>query len=68
MEMKLSAGDVVVVDNHRVMHGRSSFDQRSKRRLRTCTTDRDEFHGYWRDLAYRLGRDDYNLVMSSGAI
>jgi len=68
MDMKLSAGTVIVVDNHRVMHGRSAFDQQSERRLRTCTTDRDEFHGYWRDLANRLGRDDYDLVMTSGAI
>ena len=65
---RLEPGDVVVVDNHRVLHGRTAFDPSSPRRIRTCTVDREEFHARWRDLAYRLGRDDYDLVLSSGAV
>ena len=65
---RLEPGDMVVVDNHRVMHGRTAFEPSSPRRIRTCVVDREEFHARWRELAYRLGRDDYDIVLSSGAV
>ena len=68
VNQRLEPGDVVVVDNHRVMHGRTSFDPILPRRLRTATVDRDEFHARWRELAFRLGRDDHDMIMSSGAV
>ena len=65
---RLEPGAVVVVDNHRVLHGRTAFDPSAHRRLRTCVVDREEFHARWRELAYRLGRDDYDVFLSSGAV
>lgn len=43
IEFLLTAGDAVVLDNHRVLHARTDFTQR--RHIRQCHVDRDEFHG-----------------------
>lgn len=51
VRIQLRPGDAVLVDNHRVHHGRSAYDPAEPRRLRTCHVPRDEFHGRWRELA-----------------
>ncbi len=44
IELKLGAGDMVVFDNRRVLHGRNAFDETSgSRHLRGCYVDRSEF-------------------------
>ncbi len=42
IEYRMSAGEVLVVDNHRVLHGRTSFDPtRGHRHLQGCYIDHD---------------------------
>ena len=44
IELKLKAGQMVVFDNRRVLHGRNQFEDSSgKRHLRGCYVDRSEF-------------------------
>jgi len=44
IELRLEAGDMVVFDNRRVLHGRNAFDETSgSRHLRGCYVDRSEF-------------------------
>jgi len=47
---KLTPGDVVIIDNCRVMHGRSAFDIGSGRRLVGCYVSTQDFHGRYRVL------------------
>ena len=47
----LTAGDVLVYDNQRVLHGRTAFDgAQSRRHIRLCTVDRDQVHSRLRRL------------------
>lgn len=42
IEYRMTSGEVLVVDNHRVLHGRTSFDPtRGRRHLQGCYIDRD---------------------------
>ncbi|MEM7171135.1 MAG: TauD/TfdA family dioxygenase [Pseudomonadota bacterium] len=55
LRLTLSPGDLLVIDNHRVMHGRTAFDPSAgARHLQTCSTRRDEFHNRYRALARDL--------------
>lgn len=55
VEFKMVAGDVLVVDNHRVLHGRRPFDPSGGRRhLQGCYIDHDGPDTMWRLLARRL--------------
>jgi gamma-butyrobetaine dioxygenase len=57
IELRMGAGDVLVVDNHRVLHGRSSFDPtRGHRHLQGCYIDHDGPETQWR-LARRRHHD-----------
>ena len=42
VQVKLARGDMVVVDNHRVMHGRTPFHGASKRKLVGCYAEMSE--------------------------
>ena len=65
----LQPGDLLIVDNHRVLHGREAFDPSlGERHLQTCSVDRDDFHNNYRRLAKKLGRPDWNLRFSAGVI
>ncbi|MFT6917029.1 MAG: gamma-butyrobetaine dioxygenase [Motiliproteus sp.] len=56
IELKLAAGDMVVFDNRRVLHGRNAFDEKAgNRHLRGCYVDRSEFKSRFRVLAKQLG-------------
>jgi alpha-ketoglutarate-dependent taurine dioxygenase len=51
IEFKLEAGEVLVFNNQRLMHGRSAFDPSSgKRHIRSCHVDLDEFYSRLRIL------------------
>ncbi len=67
---KLVDGQAVVVDNQRVLHGRTDFgaDVEGRRHLRLCSIDRDQVHSRLRRLKeiHGLGLADQRLP--SGAI
>lgn len=55
--LKLSAGEMVVFDNRRVLHGREAFDPNTGRRhLHGCYVDRGEFDSRLRVLARERAR------------
>lgn len=52
MRFRLSAGECIVFDNHRIVHGRVSYSATSgDRHLRGCYTDRGELRSTYRILA-----------------
>ena len=64
---KLAPGDAIVIDNQRVLHGRSYFDPTvCERHMQHCSVDRDVFHNNYRRLARALGEDDWNQVLPWG--
>lgn len=66
--MKLAAGEMLVFNNQRLLHGRTAFDpSQSHRHVRTCNVDFDEFHSRLRVAYRKLGREEQwmNLVMGS---
>lgn len=51
----LAAGEAIVYDNQRVLHGRSGFEgAQTRRHLRLCTVDRDQVHSRLRRLRERF--------------
>jgi gamma-butyrobetaine dioxygenase len=51
MHFRLAAGECIVFDNHRVVHGRTSYTAESgDRHLRGCYTDRGEMRSTYRAL------------------
>ncbi len=56
-EVRMVAGDVLIVDNHRVLHGRTAFDPtRGDRHLQGCYIDHDGPETAWRLAVRRLER------------
>lgn len=65
----LQPGDLLIVDNHRVLHGREAFDPGiAERHLQTCAVDRDDFHNSYRRLAKKLDKPDWSLRLCAGVI
>jgi|TARA_B110000971_G_scaffold142234_1_gene145413 gamma-butyrobetaine dioxygenase len=65
----LQPGDMLIVDNHRVLHGRQAFDPGlGVRHLQTCSVDRDDFHNRYRRLAKKLNKPDWDLRLTAGVI
>ena len=62
----LAAGDVLVLDNHRVLHAREGF--RGRRHLRLYQVAREEFHSRLRTLARQLGADGADWPLPGGAL
>ena len=57
IEYRMASGDVLVVDNHRVLHGRTSFDPtRGNRHLQGCYIDHDGPITEWILANRELGR------------
>jgi gamma-butyrobetaine dioxygenase len=68
LQILLEPGDLLIIDNERVLHGRTAFDPRAGRRhLRLCYIDRDGYHSTLRVLGRKLGRFGADLVLPSGA-
>ena len=66
---RLAPGDLLVIDNHRVLHGREAFDASSaERHIQCCNVERDDFHNNYRRLAKRLGVSDWSRRLSAGVI
>lgn len=52
MRFRLNAGECIVFDNHRIVHGREAYSATSgNRHLRGCYTDRGELRSTYRALA-----------------
>jgi gamma-butyrobetaine dioxygenase len=64
---RLGPGDLLVMDNHRVLHGREAFDAAAgERHLQCCAVERDNFHNNYRRIARRLGVENWNRRLSAG--
>ena len=67
--LKLAPCDLIVIDNQRVLHGRTAFDPtKCVRHLQTCSTRRDEFHNRYRALCHRMDRIDNRRELLRGVI
>ncbi|MCP4333080.1 MAG: hypothetical protein GY785_10535 [Gammaproteobacteria bacterium] len=65
----LTPGDLLVIDNHRVLHGREAFDAAAgERHLQCCYVVRDDFHNNYRRMAKRLHVSKWGRRLSSGVI
>ena len=52
MRFRLNAGECIVFDNHRIVHGRAAYSATSgERHLRGCYTDRGELRSTYRVLS-----------------
>ena len=66
-EIRVAPGDGVLIDNHRVMHGRTAFDPSAGRHIRLCHVPRDEFHGRLRELSRALDPANHDLHLPQGS-
>ena len=67
LQWHLVPGDIIVMDNQRVLHGRSAFaPEAGERHLQHCSVERDVFHNNYRRLARDLGRDDWHHALTWG--
>jgi alpha-ketoglutarate-dependent taurine dioxygenase len=55
VRVDMQAGDMYMVDNHRVMHGRTAFSSGGSRHLQSCYIERDELISRLTVLDRRLG-------------
>lgn len=65
--IRVEPGQGVLIDNHRVMHGRTEFDPASGRHIRLCHVPRDEFHGRLRELSLRLDPWRHDQYLPQGS-
>jgi gamma-butyrobetaine dioxygenase len=66
-EIRVVAGNGMLIDNHRVMHGRTAFDPSSGRHIRLCHVPRDEFHGRLRELSRTLDPSCHDQYLPQGS-
>ncbi len=68
VHLVLQAGEAVIFDNHRVLHGRGGFED-SARFLQLCNVSREGFHERLRLLALRLGlHTEAHQVLGGGVV
>ena len=67
VKVRLEAGEMLVFNNQRLLHGRTAFDPSTgHRHVRSCHVDLDEFHSRLR-VAYRaLGREEAWMTLGPG--
>ena len=64
----LEPGDLLIIDNHRVLHGREAFDPTAgQRHLQCCSVERDDFHNRYRRLVFDQGDSDWSRRLSAFA-
>ncbi|MEM7562559.1 MAG: TauD/TfdA family dioxygenase [Pseudomonadota bacterium] len=70
LEHLLQPGEMVVFDNHRVLHARRAFNAAAGERwIQQLSVDREEFHSVFRQLAESLNRHDLaNWEQDAGAL
>lgn len=64
--VRLAAGDMLLIDNHRLMHGRTAIA--GARHLRQCSVAREDAHSALRMIARRLGEADADDELPMGAL
>ena len=65
----MQSGEMHVLDNHRLLHGRDQFDPTAgERHLQHCSVPRDEFHNRLRIEAHRRNLPDEYYLMAEGAL
>jgi alpha-ketoglutarate-dependent taurine dioxygenase len=67
LRYRMRPGDLHVVDNHRVLHGRAAAAGGALQ-LRHSAVSRDEFTQRYRALAARFSPEDADLILSVGAL
>ncbi len=67
LHMTLKPGDIVIFDNHRVLHGRTDLTVDGQRWLQWVQIERGDFHSSLRILADRLGRPRDAQPLMKGA-
>jgi alpha-ketoglutarate-dependent taurine dioxygenase len=65
--IRVAPGNGMLIDNHRVMHGRTAFDPSAGRHIRLCHVPRDEFHGRLRELSRTLDPANHDLHLPQGS-
>ncbi len=55
IQCRLGAGDMLVFNNHRLLHGRTAFDPGSGRHVRSVHVDLDDYHSTLRAALRRVG-------------
>jgi gamma-butyrobetaine dioxygenase len=66
--VKIRAGEVLVFNNHRLLHGRTAFDaSKSYRHVRSANVDFDEFYSTLRVLYQDLGREELYMRLPQGS-
>lgn len=65
--IRVAPGDGMLIDNHRVMHGRTAFDPTLGRHIRLCHVPRDEFHGRLRELSRTLDPENHDQHLPQGS-
>lgn len=66
---RLGPGDLLILDNHRVLHGREAFDPAlGRRHLQCCGVDRDDFHNRYRQLCRKLDAQGAESQLCAGVI
>jgi gamma-butyrobetaine dioxygenase len=69
VQVGLYAGDLMIIDNDRILHGRTGFTGNAgPRHIRQAHVDRTDFHSQLRILGRRLGRADAELDLAPGAV
>ena len=65
--VKLLAGEMLVFNNQRLMHGREGFEtDRGHRHVRSCHVDLDEFHSRLRVAYHAAGRREAWMTLGPG--
>ena len=66
--VKLAPGEMLVFNNQRVLHGRNGFEAaKSRRHVRSCHVDLDEFHSRLRVAYMERGREEAWMALGPGA-
>lgn len=66
-ECKLEAGDLMMIANTRLLHGRSAFEaQTGKRQLQVCYLDRGEIMSYMQVLKRDMNQSDGDVFDDAG--
>ncbi|NNE96803.1 MAG: DUF971 domain-containing protein [Acidimicrobiales bacterium] len=66
-QIRVAPGNGMLIDNHRVMHGRTAFDPTLGRHIRLCHVPRDEFHGRLRELSRTLDPRGHDVFLPQGS-
>ncbi len=69
LTFKLTRGEGLLFDNHRLLHGRTGFDiETPPRQVLTSTVDLEEFHSTMRMLRLAEGQDGIRITYSQGLL